>query len=146
MAYGKQSKESALHNYRNSIKWVLFSERNAYGFTLILSGSALFTVNKYGVPSAGQVFVFVLGSLTAFAVLIVFSLGHFGRPVEIGIEAAVPPWGFLHLFSVLGALGAAYLAVLYSPQVIGSGVVSGSATLVYHLLLGLKYSLAARKT
>ncbi|HZD59042.1 MAG TPA: hypothetical protein VE439_01140 [Anaerolineae bacterium] len=144
MANKRESGKSALDNYRNSIKETLFSERSAYGFTLVISGSVLLVVNKYGVPAADQVFIFALGALIAFAILVFFSFGGFGRPIEMeDVMRHELPWGLIHFISVLGALGAAYLTLIVSPRSIAAGVVSGTATLLYNLLLGLEYIIAS---
>lgn len=143
MADKKQVAKSAFELYRDHIRRVLIGEAKAYGFTLLISGSILFLIRRDGNPEPLEVFFFALGAIAAFAIITLFSFGHFHRPHAIYVEEQAVPWSIIHLLSVLGGLVVAYLASIISPRTIAFGAVPFLATLVFNLLLGLESFLIA---
>jgi hypothetical protein len=133
-----------LETYKKRIQSVLVGEGRAYGFTLLISGTGFIIMDKYGMPQAANIFIFSASALVAIFLLMFFSFGNIIKPITTNVEVNVYPVGLVHIFSVLGGIGSAYLTCQYVPKIIVYEAVPFAATIVYNLLLGLESSAATK--
>jgi hypothetical protein len=82
-----------------------------YGYTLTVSASGMLLTNERGLPSVGEIFLFIIGAIAGFAVL--------GLIVSVTGTAPFEPsfgdlrrTGTIQLLAVGGALGGATLVAL----------------------------------
>lgn len=129
--------------YVSSLATVLRGSAVPYGYTVTVWTSGMMLTRERGIPTAGQVFLFMLGAVGAFATL--------GTIVRLaGATPFEPPPGALrrtgmtHVVAIGVALGSATLVSL-----IHSGVVwplgSFVATAMYLAMTTLELAVAGRK-
>jgi hypothetical protein len=99
------------NRYASALATVLRGSALPYGYTVTVWTSGMMLVRHRGLPTTGQVFLFMLGAVVAFALL--------GAVVQIARGVALEPArgalrhaGMLDVFAVGGALGAATLVAL----------------------------------
>lgn len=99
------------HRYLSGLATVLRDSALPYGYTLTIWSSGMMLTHERGLPSVGEVFLFVVGAFAGFVVL--------GLIVKLtGAVAAEPAYGVLRrvgmiqLLAVSGALGGATLVAL----------------------------------
>src|SRR5437764_9238124 len=128
--------------YPSALATVLRGSALPYGYTVTVWTSGMMLVRHRGLPSTGQVFLFMLGAVTAFVVL--GGLARLTRGVPFDPREDVPRrTGMLHIIAVGGALGAATL-VADIPGGMAWPLGSFLATSVYLALATAELLLAAR--
>ena len=99
------------NRYPSALATVLRGSAVPYGYTITLGTSVLMLTRERGLPSVGEVFLFMVGAFAGFAVLGLVVRMTSAEPFE-------PPFGVLRrtgmiqLFAVSGALGGATLVAL----------------------------------
>ena len=99
------------NRYASGLATVLRGSALPYGYTVTVWTSGMMLVRHRGLPSTGQVFLFMLGAVAAFASLgavVRWTRGVALDPARETLRRA----GMLHVFAVGGALGAATLVAL----------------------------------
>jgi hypothetical protein len=97
--------------YRAALATVLGGSALPYGYTVTVWTSGMMLTRERGIPSVGEVFLFMVGAVSAFVLLAV--VGKL-----IGAAAFEPPpgtlrrVGMIHFVAVGGALGSATLVAL----------------------------------
>ena len=100
--------DSLDNRYASALATVLRGSAIPYGYTVTVWTSGMMLVRHRGLPSTGQVFLFAIGAVAAFALL--GSLVRLGRGVPFDPRHGVlRRAGMVQLFAVGGALGAATL-------------------------------------
>lgn len=129
--------------YASALATVLRGSALPYGYTLTVWTSGIVLIRERGMPSVGEVFLFLVGAVAAFALLgIVVRLTR-GTPFDPP-RGALRHTGMVHFLAVGAALGAAALIALIHSGVawpLGAFV----ATLTYLGLASLELALAARR-
>jgi hypothetical protein len=128
--------------YASALATVLHGSALPYGYTVTVWTSGAMLIRHHGLPSTGQVFLFAIGAVAAFALLgSVVRLGH-GTSYDPP-HGALRRTGMVNLLAVGGALGAATLVAL-----IRSGIAwpldAFVATATYLTLATLQLSLVER--
>jgi hypothetical protein len=127
--------------YRQALKSVGRGSALPYGYTLTVWCSGAVLMHSHGPPPVGDVFLFLLGGVAAFATLASVARGA-ADPTEPR-TAELLATGAAHFLAVAGAVGAAALIAK-----IGGGVAwplgSFAATVVYLLLATLQLTLVRR--
>lgn len=121
-------------------------ESKAYGYTLTIWGAGALVINVYGVPTAIEVFAYVVGALGGFAVLAAFAFTGFfveesdERTVNVVVASMV------HVFATLGNLVVSYLLLTFvettAPGTLAFALIGMQATVGYNLLLLFEESIA----
>lgn len=129
--------------YVPALKTTLRQTAAAYGYTLAIGSTTTLLVSTQSWPSSGDVFLFALGGLIAFALLdALLELTHSGGGEGPGV--AFPFAGTLNFFSVLAALG----LVDALTHAIHTGIVwllaPALATAVYLAAVAVQVSVVAR--
>lgn len=138
----KKIQKHGLCVYRDRLRTVITAESRAYGFTLLAGGSAMFLLDKEGVPGTVDVFLFAAGALAAMMVVVLFSFRRLGQPVFLRFNLPVVPWILIHAISIFGGLVSARLALsLLSGHVAFFGT-AFAGILIYNILLGLEAEIA----
>ena len=97
--------------YVSALATVLRASAVPYGYTVTVWTSGMMLTRHRGIPSTGEVFLFMLGAVSAFCLLgIVVRLGG-GAPYDPP-QGALRRIGMLQFVSVGAALGAATLVAL----------------------------------
>lgn len=97
--------------YVSALATVTHGSALPYGYTVTVWTSGAVLIHHRGLPSTGQVFLFMVGAVAAFAVLGgIVRLGQ-GVPFDPA-PSALRRTGMLHLVAVGAALGAATLVAL----------------------------------
>ena len=122
---------------------MLVGESRAYGFTLLVAGTTMLLLQHHGLPRTYDIFLYPIGSLAAILFTTMFSFRPLWKPVRLGLDVRILPWGLIHVVSVLGGLGAAYLAVRFLPKNFAYVTAAFGGTLVYNLLLALESQIAS---
>ena len=129
--------------YLPALKTTLRQTAAAYGYTLTIGCTTTLLVSTQSWPSSGEVFLFALGGLVAFALL--DALLEVRRSAGgAGPDVAFPFAGALNFFSVLAALG----LVDALTHGIHTGIVwllaPALATAVYLVVVAVQVSVAER--
>lgn len=126
-------------SYRKRLKALLTSQGAAYGFTLTVWSTGTLAREHYGHFSVERIFLFVLGPLVMYALLLIILYRPSQPPVQIS-ELHYTPFSFMDFISVPFAVGTAFLVYTYMPWPLwGIPVGSFLATLVYNLLLTTQF-------
>jgi hypothetical protein len=103
--------DSLEHRYASALATVLRSSAIPYGYTVTVWTSGMMLARHRGFPSTGQVFLFAVGAVAAFALLgSIVRLGH-GIPFDPR-HGVLRRTGMVQLVAVAGALGAVTLVAL----------------------------------
>ncbi|HET9185056.1 MAG TPA: hypothetical protein VFN82_02840 [Solirubrobacterales bacterium] len=131
-------------SYLSALKATLRQTAAAYGYALTIASTSALLVSTQSVPSAGDVFLFALGGLAAFALLdAILELSRAGRQGEAS-DVAFPFAGALNFFSVFTALGAVDALVHAVTAGIVWLVAPALATAVYLAIVAVQVSVAER--
>lgn len=129
--------------YLAALKTTLRQTAAAYGYALTIASTSALLVSTQSSPSAGEVFLFALGGLAAFALLDALLEVSRARGGEDS-RVAFPFAGALNFFSVFVALGLVDALV----HVLQAGIVwllaPALATAVYLTVVAIQVSLAER--
>lgn len=130
------------NRYLASLATVLHGSAVPYGYTVTVWTSGMMLTRQRGLPSVGQIFLFMAGATAAFTVLgLVVSVTR-GAPFEPS-PGALRRTGMVQVLAVGCALGAAALIALIHNGVawpLGAFV----ATAAYFTLTTLELTLAGR--
>ena len=130
--------------YREHLRTAVGSSAAPYGYTLATWTTGAVLTHAYGLPTAIDALLFMLGAVVAFAFVGAAAFGGMGtRFAHAPREAAL--WGSFHFFSVGSAIGAAALVSYLVAG--GAGWVLGpfASTTIYLLVLGAQFSVADRR-
>jgi hypothetical protein len=93
--------------YPQALRETLRTTASAYGYTLTVATTIQALMGTHGKPSTGELILFALGGLAAFAALeSVLLLSGGGRDTDQAEGQPFPFAGALNLFSIGAALGA----------------------------------------
>jgi hypothetical protein len=135
-----------LHRYRTSLRSALASEAKAYGFTLVIWGTASLATAARGTPKSGEVLGYVVGAFAAMGLVILATYAGTGEEMSGDPPQRRLAWGAIHLVSVAAGLAAGWgAAELIDPRWLAFLAAGGVATLVFQLVLGLEVALSARE-
>jgi hypothetical protein len=92
-------------SYRSSLRLTLRQTAAAYGYALSISTTSALLTSVHGSPGTGDLFLFVVGGLSAFALLdaVLETIGHGD---QLRPDQAFPFAGALNIVAIGGALGA----------------------------------------
>lgn len=125
----------------------LTAESKAYGYTLAIWGGGSILGAVYGTPTLVQTFLYVVGALIAFGIVVIFTFDDLFVDDSLGSQIPVP--SMIHLLATLGTLVVGFLLaqavklVAHSP-LIGFILVGFQVTLLYNLLLPVETGLIRR--
>lgn len=126
---------------REALKSVARGSALPYGYTLTVWSSGAVLMRSHGPPPVGDVFLFLIGGVAAFATIAALARGAPDAPQPRPADLLAT--GSTHFVAVAGAVGAAALIAE-----IGSGIAwllgSFTATLVYLLLATLALTIVRR--
>lgn len=125
----------------------LTAESEAYGYTLSIWGGGAILIHQYGLPTLSQIFLYIVGALLAFAVLVAIAFRHLFVAHETTHHHELILVSMIHLIATLGSLGGAYLVIQTTittvfPAKGGFLAVGFQLTLTYNLLILLERVLA----
>lgn len=125
----------------------LTAESEAYGYTLSIWGGGAILIHQYGLPTLSQIFLYIVGALLAFAVLVAIAFRHLFVAHETTHHRELILASMIHLIATLGSLGGAYLVIQTTittvfPAKGGFLAVGFQLTLTYNLLILLERVLA----
>jgi len=127
--------------YRQALKSVGHDSALPYGYTLTVWCSGAVLMHHHGPPPVGDVFLFLLGGVAAFATLA--TVARSAPDPQEPQPADLLATGAAHFLAVAGAVGAVALIAA-----IGCGVAwplgSFAATLAYLLLATLQLAIVRR--
>jgi len=129
--------------YRAALAGTLRATAAAYGYTLTVATSISELTAVRGSPSVGDLFLFAVGGLAAFAVLEGILGASPGQAVSPP-SSDLPLAGALNLFAVAAALGTATELARTISSPLSWGVASLAATTVYLLGVALQVTLVER--
>jgi hypothetical protein len=133
----------ANRRYVSALATVLRGSALPYGYTVTVWTSGMMLTRHRGLPSTGQVFLFMVGAVAAYVSL--GSVVRAGRGVPFDPDPGVlRHTGMLHLVAVGGALGAATLVGLI-PSGVAWPLGSFAATSTYLGLATLELVLIRRR-
>jgi hypothetical protein len=95
----------------NDLATVLRSAAVPYGYTVTVWASGMMLTRERGLPSVGEVFLFMLGAVTGFTLLGLIVRLTGGMPFEPS-HGALRRTGMIQVVAVGAALGSATLAAL----------------------------------
>jgi hypothetical protein len=118
----------------------LTAESEAYGYTLSIWGGGALLIHQYGLPTLPQIFLYIMGALLAFAVLVAIAFRHLFIAHETTHQRELILAFMIHLLATLGSLGGAYLIIQTTittvlPTKGGFLAVGFQVTLTYNLLI-----------
>jgi hypothetical protein len=94
--------------YVSALRTTVAVSAGPYGYTLTIWTSGAVLSHARGIPSSLEALLFLVGAVTAYALVGSFAFGGFSE--ELSSERARSAvWGGLHLISVGAAIGAASL-------------------------------------
>ena len=131
--------------YLSELRLALRNNAGAYGYSVMITGALAVLTATYKSPTAGQVFLFLLGAVLSFAVIELLATRGFTRPIDDSEATKVIALGSsLSLVSVAAAVGAALLGAMVLPKTPAWLVGGFLASLIYLLVSALEMSLARR--
>ena len=132
-----------MSSYRTALRSALASERQAYGFTLVIWASGAMVAAVRGTAGAADAVAYVGGAMAAMGLGIVATLSLDDEDEPSAARRMT--WSAIHLASVAaavaGAWGVAELVHVRWLAYFGAGLVAATA---YQLVLALENSLAGR--
>lgn len=130
-------------SYRTALRAAISGETKAYGFTLVIWGTAAISEAERGSPGIAGVIAFVAGALCGMAMAILISFGHPGatwKPQHLRRHV----FGAIHLVSVAVALVTGWCAAAaVGDKVLGYLAAGALAVIVYQLVLGFEVAVSA---
>lgn len=87
----------------------LTDESEAYGYTLSIWGGGSILINLYGTPTIVQIFMYIGGSLVAFALLAIIAFPYLFAERETAQSRQLIIASTIHIVATFGSLGLAYL-------------------------------------
>jgi hypothetical protein len=97
--------------YMSALATVLRASAVPYGYTVTVWTSGMMLTRERGLPSVGEVFLFMVGAVAGFALLGLIARLNAGLPFEPS-EGALRRTGMIQFLAVGGALGCAALVAL----------------------------------
>jgi hypothetical protein len=133
-----------VHRYREALRSILSTETKAYGFALVVWGTATLTEAERGSPGKMGVIAFVGGALAVMgAVTLVTVGGPFARWRQRRQQSPRYAIGSVHVLSVAAAVGAGWAVTLVvKDKALAYLTSSVTAVLIYQLVLGAELVLA----
>jgi hypothetical protein len=130
-------------SYSSGLATVLHGSALPYGYTVTVWTSGIMLVRHHGLPTTGEVFLFMAGAIAAFGVLggVVSLIGADPRQVaDVKFRQA----GTAHFLAVGGALGAATLIALWH-SVLAWPLGAFAATATYMALAAVQLVVVGRR-
>lgn len=127
-----------LEDYRIALRTAVSSESKAYGFTLVVWGTAALTTSEQGPPGRAGTVAYLGGLLGGMAVVVLLALGG---PTATWSTSHLRRYaaGAIHVVSVAAATAAGWgCAVLVERKWLAYLVAGFFASLVYQLVLGME--------
>lgn len=125
-----------------TLRWVIASSANSYGYTLTIWATSAVVFHHRGIPTEVDVLAFVVGAIAAFALV--------GMVANRGLRRVSPPqprsfslWQALHLLSVAVAIGGAAVITRLLHSWIAWPASGFTATGVYLVVLAAQLSVGA---
>lgn len=118
-------------SYRMSLARTVGAMDLPFGYTLTIWSSGALAVARYGVPTRGDVLVFLLGGLSAYLLATWIALAHLGAMTPARIRRS----SSFNVLSIVAAIVVSGLTGVIQTSLIGFAVAGFTGTMVY--LLGI---------
>jgi hypothetical protein len=117
--------------FRRTLALVVAAMDLPFGYTLTIWSSGAIAIGRYGFPNVGEIFAFLLGGITAYVILALFSI----PPAPTASRLAVRRSTALNVCAIVAAIAVSAIPGLVSFPYLGFFAAAGAGTLVYIVTL-----------
>ncbi len=138
-AAGFRVREYCAMRFAATLRWVIASSANSYGYTLTIWATGAVVLHHRGIPTETDALTFVIGAIAAFALVGIVAnrgLGPVSPPQPRGFNL----WQALHLVSVAVAIAGAAIITRLVHSWIAWPASGFTATGVYLVVLAAQLS------
>jgi hypothetical protein len=117
--------------FRRTLALVVAAMDLPFGYTLTIWSSGAIAIGRYGFPSVGEIFAFLLGGITAYVTLALLSI----PPTPTAARLVVRRSTTLNVCAIVAAIAVSAIPGLMPFPYLGFFAAAGAGTLVYIVTL-----------